>query len=125
VALPDRRIHGVCKTLADEPIHGVPMKTEITTDKLMEDLRLVVSDAEELVRATAGQAGEKVSNARARAEESIRAAKAGIADAGQVAAEHTREAAKAADDYVRENPWAAVGIAAGVGILIGVLISRK
>ncbi|HYN27108.1 MAG TPA: DUF883 family protein [Burkholderiales bacterium] len=102
-----------------------PMKTEITTDKLMEDLRLVVSDAEELVKATAGQAGEKVSNARARAEESIRAAKAGIADAGQMAAEHTREAAKAADDYVRENPWTAVGIAAGVGILIGVLISRK
>ena len=101
------------------------MKTEITTDKLMEDLRLVVSDAEELVRATAGQAGEKVSNARARAEESIRAAKTGIADAGHLAAEHSREAAKAADDYVRENPWAAVGIAAGVGVLIGLLISRK
>lgn len=101
------------------------MTRESTTDKLIEDLRLVVSDAEELIKATAGQAGEKVSNARARAEESIRAAKEGISDAGHVAAEHTREAAKAADDYVRENPWTAVGIAAGVGILIGVLINRK
>jgi len=101
------------------------MKTELTTDKLMEDLRLVVADAEELLKATAGQAGEKLSNARMRAEDSIRAAKASIADAGQLAAEHTREAAKAADDYVRENPWAAVGIAAAVGILIGVLINRK
>lgn len=101
------------------------MKTEVTTDKLMEDLRMVVSDAEELVKATAGQAGEKVGNARARAEDSIRAAKARIAEAGHEAAEHTRDAAKAADDYVRENPWAVVGIAAGVGILIGVLINRK
>ena len=101
------------------------MKTEVTTDKLMEDLRLVVSDAEELLKATAGLTGENVNKARARAEDSIRAAKARIADAGHVAAEHTREAAKAADDYVRENPWTAVGIAAGVGILIGVLINRK
>ena len=101
------------------------MKTEITTDKLMEDLRLVVSDAEELLKATAGLAGENVNNARARAEDSVRAARARIADAGHVVAEQTREAAKAADDYLRENPWAAVGIAAAVGIVIGVLINRK
>ncbi|HZF22037.1 MAG TPA: DUF883 family protein [Burkholderiales bacterium] len=101
------------------------MNTEVTTDKLMEDLRLLVADAEELLKVTAGQAGEKVNNAREHAEESIRVAKARIADAGHVAAEHTREAVKAADDYIRENPWAAVGIAAGVGLLIGVLINRK
>lgn len=101
------------------------MKREITTDKLMEDLRLMVSDAEELLNATAGQAGENVNNAREHAEESIRAAKARIADAAHVAAEHTREAAKAAEDYLRENPWTAVGLAAAVGILIGVLINRR
>lgn len=100
-------------------------ETEITTDKLLEDLRLLVSDAEELLKATAGQAGEKINGARTRTEESVRAAKARIADAGHVAVEHGREAAKAADDYVRDNPWAAVGIAAGVGILIGVLLNRK
>jgi len=101
------------------------MKTEVTTDKLMEDLRLVVSDAEELLKATAGLAGENVNNARARAEDSVRAARARIADAGHVVAEQTREAAKAADDYLRENPWTAVGIAAAVGIVIGVLMNRK
>jgi ElaB/YqjD/DUF883 family membrane-anchored ribosome-binding protein len=101
------------------------MKTEVTTDKLLEDLRLVVSDAEELLKATAGQAGENVNKARARAEDSVRAAKARIADAGHLAIEQTREAAKAADDYLRENPWTAVGIAAVVGVVIGVLINRK
>jgi ElaB/YqjD/DUF883 family membrane-anchored ribosome-binding protein len=97
----------------------------VSTDKLMEDLRLVVTDAEELLRATAGQAGEKVAAARARAAESVDAAKARIAQAGYAVAAQTREAAKVADDYVRDNPWAAVGVAAAVGVVIGILIAKK
>jgi len=97
----------------------------VSTDKLMEDLRLVVTDAEELLRATAGQAGEKVAAARARAAESIDSAKARIAQAGYAAAAQTREAAKATDDYVRDNPWTAVGVAAAVGVVIGMLIAKK
>ena len=96
-----------------------------SADKLMEDLRLVVTDAEELLRATAGQAGEKVAEARARAAESIDAAKTRIAQAGYAAAAQTREAAKVADDYVHDNPWAAVGVAAAVGVVIGILIAKK
>ena len=97
----------------------------ISADKLMEDLRLVVTDAEELLSATAGQAGDKVAAARARAEESIDAAKARIAQAGYAAAAQTREAAKATDNYVHDNPWTAIGVAAAVGIVIGVLLARK
>jgi ElaB/YqjD/DUF883 family membrane-anchored ribosome-binding protein len=97
----------------------------VSADKLMEDLRLVVTDAEELLRATAGQAGEKVAAARARAEESIDAAKARIAQAGYAAASQTREAAKATDEYVHDNPWTAIGVAAAVGVVIGVLLAKK
>lgn len=97
----------------------------VSADKLMEDLRLVVTDAEELLRATAGQAGEKVAAARAKAEESIDAAKVRIAQAGYAAAAQTRVAAKAADDYVHDNPWTAVGVAAAVGVVIGMLIAKK
>ena len=97
----------------------------ISADKLMEDLRLVVTDAEELLRATAGQAGEKVAAARARAGESIDAAKARIAQAGYAAASQTREAAKATDEYVHDNPWTAIGVAAAVGLVIGVLLAKK
>ena len=97
----------------------------VSADKLMEDLQLVVTDAEELLRATAGQAGEKVAAARARATESIDAAKARIAQAGYAAAAQTREAARAADDYVHDNPWSAVGVAAAVGVVIGILIAKK
>lgn len=101
------------------------MSKEISTDKLMEDLRMVVTDAEELLRATAGHAGEKVAAARERAGQSIDAAKARISQAGYAAADQTRIAARATDDYVHENPWTAVGVAAAVGIVLGVLMSRK
>lgn len=101
------------------------MAKEVSSDKLMRDLRMVLEDAEELLRATAGQAGEKVSEARARAEESIRMARAALGEMGDEALERTREAVASADDYVRENPWTAVGIAAGIGLVVGVLLARK
>lgn len=111
---------------AFESIRESEMKSKlVSADKLMEDLRLVVTDAEELLRATAGQAGEKVAAARERAAESIDAAKARIAQAGYAAAAQTRQAAKVTDEYVHENPWAAVGVAAAVGVVIGMLIAKK
>ncbi len=81
---------------------------------LMDELRAVVSDAEELLRVTAGEAGPKVQEVRARAEESLRAAR-----------EHLQGAGKQLDLQVREHPWAAVGIAAGIGLIVGILMSRK
>lgn len=100
-------------------------KQQVSTDKLMKDLRLVMMDAEELLKATAGQAGEKVASARARAEDSIRAAREALAEAGEAAVERGREAAESADEYVHEHPWTAIGIAAGVGLVIGLMLSRK
>lgn len=100
------------------------VKDEVSKEKLMQDLRVVVSDAEELLRATANQAGEKMSAARERIQENLAATKERLAAAQHQAAVKTREAAKATDAYVHENPWKAVGIAAGVGLVIGMLISR-
>lgn len=97
----------------------------VTKDKLIEDLKVVAADVEELLRATASQTGEKVAAARARAEESLRATKARLQEAGEEVAARTRIAAGAADDYVRDNPWQSIGIAAGVGFLLGILVSRR
>ncbi len=97
---------------------------DVSKEKLMQDLQLVVSDAEELLRATAGQAGEKVSAARERIQDSLTSAKARLAVAEEAMMEKTREAARATDEYVHDNPWRAVGIAAGVGLVVGMLISR-
>ena len=97
---------------------------EVSKEKLMQDLRVVVGDAEELLRATAGQAGEKVSAARERIQENLVAAKVRLIAAEEAVVARTKQAAKATDQYVHENPWKAVGIAAGVGLVVGVLISR-
>jgi ElaB/YqjD/DUF883 family membrane-anchored ribosome-binding protein len=93
--------------------------------RLAADLKAVIADTEELLKVTASQAGEKISAARARAEESLSAAKARLDEIEEAAVEKAKAAAKATDTYVHENPWQAIGIAAGVGFLVGLLVSRK
>ena len=97
----------------------------VTKEKLIEDLKVVAQDVEDLLKATASQTGERIAAARERAEESLRSARLRWADASDEAAAKARAAAGAAEDYVRDNPWQAIGIAAGVGLLIGLLIGRR
>ena len=94
-------------------------------DKLVSDMRIVVADAEELLRATAGVAGEKMGDLRERIGESLRDAKLRLADAEVAMVDRTKAAARATDDFVHENPWRAVGVAAFVGLLLGAIISRR
>ncbi|MEO8441400.1 MAG: DUF883 family protein [Betaproteobacteria bacterium] len=100
-------------------------ETSVSTDKLVQDFRAVVADAEELLKATANQAGEKVAIARERIQDSLHAAKVKLAEAEDIIVMRSRQAARATDDFVRENPWQAVGAAAGAGLLIGLLIGRR
>jgi ElaB/YqjD/DUF883 family membrane-anchored ribosome-binding protein len=97
----------------------------VDKDKLLDDLRVVARDVEELLRATAHQTGDRIDEARARAEESLRTARARLEQASEEVAAHTREAARAAERYLRDNPWQSVGIAAGVAFLLGYLIGRR
>jgi len=97
----------------------------VSKEKLMEDLRMVVADAEELLKATTNQAGEQIAAVRTKAGDSLRVAKSRLADAQASAVERIKLAAQTPDVYVHENPWRSVGIAATVGVLIGVLISRR
>jgi ElaB/YqjD/DUF883 family membrane-anchored ribosome-binding protein len=98
---------------------------DVSKQKLVADLKVVVTDAEELLRATASQAGEKVSAARERIQASLATAKVKLTEAERALLEKSKLAARATDDYVRENPWQAVGIAAAAGLVLGVLISRR
>ena len=94
-------------------------------EKLVTDFKIVVADTEELIKATASQAGEKITVARERVQESLREAKKQMDKAEDAIIEKTKHAAKATDTYVHDNPWKAVGIAAGVGLIVGLLISRR
>jgi ElaB/YqjD/DUF883 family membrane-anchored ribosome-binding protein len=97
------------------------MTTAEANAKLMSDLKVVVRDAEELLLATAGQAGEKLTELRGRLGVALESAKE-TCDRWQ---EKTRVTAKAADECIREHPYQTIGVAFGVGLLVGVLVSRK
>jgi len=102
--------------------------TELSTankQKLVSDMKVVVADAEEILRATAGVAGEKMGDLRERIGERLRDAKLRIADAEAALVDRTKAAARATDDFVHDNPWRSVGIAAALGLLLGVIIGRR
>lgn len=98
---------------------------EVTKEKLISDFKVVVADAEALLKASAGQGGEALAAVRSRVEESLAAAKTKMLDAEEELLAKTKAAAKATDEYVHDHPWNAVGIAAGVGLLVGLLIGRR
>lgn len=102
--------------------------SEMTTaqkDKLMSDLSLVVADAEELLKLTAGQAGDKATELRRRMQARMEQARSELAQLQDAAVARAKEAGKAADAYVHESPWAAIGVAAGVGVVLGILLARR
>lgn len=96
-----------------------------TKGKMVDDFKSIVSDADDLLRATAKVSGEGFNLTRAKFEEKIKTAKASLAEAEQIVVDKARQAATATDDYVKGNPWTAVGMAAGVGILIGFLVAKR
>jgi ElaB/YqjD/DUF883 family membrane-anchored ribosome-binding protein len=97
------------------------MTTSEANKRLVGDLKTVAHDAEELMKATANHAGEKVVELRERLSTALDSAKV----TAQRLEDKTIEAAKATDRAVREHPYQSIGIAFGVGLLIGVLVARK
>ena len=96
-----------------------------TKEQLVSNLRRVISDAEDLLAATAGQTDSRVNELRARAREDLNVAREKLADADAAVRARARQAATATDEYVHDNPWSSIGAAAALGILIGVLLGRR
>ena len=87
---------------------------EAAGDKLVNELREVVAAAEELLAAAGSENAERLQEIRTRTEEALRGARERLAGAGDEL-----------EARVRKHPYAALGIAAGIGLVIGVLLSRK
>jgi ElaB/YqjD/DUF883 family membrane-anchored ribosome-binding protein len=96
-----------------------------TKDKLIDDLQMVMADAETLLHATASQAGEAAMAARARIQKNLQVVKERLVKAEEVVLERSKEATQVTDKYVRENLWETIGVTAALALIAGMLIARR
>lgn len=94
---------------------------EANTEKLITELKRMMRDSQELLHSTAGAVGDKATEVRERLTETLDSAKRTC----NKLEDRAIQSAEAADKIVREHPYQSIGIAFGVGLLIGVLVSRK
>ena len=94
---------------------------EESTEKLLSDLKAVVRDGEELLKAGAQELGERGIEARERLANALELAK----DTARKLQDQARVGAQATDQLIRENPYQSIGIAFGVGMLFGILVNRR
>jgi ElaB/YqjD/DUF883 family membrane-anchored ribosome-binding protein len=94
-------------------------------DKLVADFKLITNDVEELLRTTASDANGAMSEVQSRLRDRLHAAKSTLWSIEEQAVEKAKAVANTTDDYVRKNPWTSVGIGAGVGVLLGMLLARR
>jgi ElaB/YqjD/DUF883 family membrane-anchored ribosome-binding protein len=97
----------------------------VTKERLMADVNTVLVDAEELLKQAAQASGEQAADLRRRAQSAITNAKHRLIEAEHKVVDQAKVAARATDSWVHEHPWTAVGIAAGAGLLIGLVLNRR
>ncbi len=95
--------------------------TDLNTEQLISDLKRVVRDSEELIHVTANVAGDKAHEIRERLTNTLETAR----ETCRGLEEKARDVAKTADKTIRDNPYQSIGVAFGIGLLIGVLTTRK
>ena len=94
-------------------------------ERLVDDLAAVLAEAEEMLKRASVETGDKARDLRSQVETQLLRAKLKLQEIEGEAIDHAKAAARATDDYVHDNPWQAIGIAASVGLLIGLLMNRR
>ena len=102
-----------------------PSNSRIARERVMADMRTLARDAESLLKATADDVSEKAREARTRLMSAIERAKSTYDDMQAQGLESARAAAVKADETIRAHPYESLGVAFGIGVLLGVLLRRK
>jgi ElaB/YqjD/DUF883 family membrane-anchored ribosome-binding protein len=100
-------------------------ETSHAKEKLVSDFNAVMNDIDALMKATGYQAEGEAKALRDRIRDRLDGAKERMLDAQHEAVQRAKAAATATDDYVHDNPWQAMGVAAAIGLALGVLIGRR
>ena len=96
-----------------------------TRDKMVDQFSSVLTEAEDMLKRAANETGERAKDMRAQVEAKLLAAKLQLQELQGLAADRAKEAARATDDYVHDHPWQVIGIAAGIGFVVGLLMNRR
>ncbi len=96
-----------------------------STEKFFSDLKTVIESAEGLLHSTAHEAGDHVASAREKTRDKLRSARERLGEMEEDLLSDAQSQAKAADGYVHDNPWRAIGVAAGLAFALGVLMGRR
>jgi ElaB/YqjD/DUF883 family membrane-anchored ribosome-binding protein len=99
--------------------------SEMARERVLQDLNTLARDSEALLKATADDLSEKAKGARARLAAALQRARATYAELQQQTVASAKAAAKRADTVIRDHPYHSIGVAFGVGLLVGVLVARK
>jgi ElaB/YqjD/DUF883 family membrane-anchored ribosome-binding protein len=99
--------------------------TESARDKLVDEFAAVLAEAEEMLKRAATETGDKARDLRSQVETKLLRAKLSLQELEGQAVDQAKAAARATDDYVHDNPWQAIGIAAVIGIAVGLLMNRS
>jgi ElaB/YqjD/DUF883 family membrane-anchored ribosome-binding protein len=98
---------------------------ENARDKLVDDFAAVLAEAEEMLKRAASETGDKARDLRSQVETKLLRAKLSLQEIEGQAVDKAKAAARATDDYVHDKPWQAIGVAAAVGIVVGLLMNRR
>ncbi|AUJ80056.1 MULTISPECIES: DUF883 family protein [Enterobacter] len=101
------------------------MSKDTTSENLRAELKSLADTLEEVLSSSADKSKDEVSKLRSKAEKALKESRYRLGETGDVLAKQTREAAARADEYVRDNPWTGVGIGAAIGVVLGVLLTRR
>ncbi len=94
-------------------------------EKLLEGMKAALDEAEGLLRDAAAASGEQATELRAKAVESLRSTREALHDTKVSAIGEGKRVAREADEYVHDNPWQAIAAAGVIGLVVGLLISRR
>lgn len=97
----------------------------VARERVRADLENLTRDAEDLLKATAGDVSEKAKEARTRVAAALERAKTTCVHLQEQTVATAKAAAKKADTVIREHPYESIGVALGVGVLLGIVIARK
>lgn len=98
---------------------------QLSKEKLINDLHQGIADAEEMLKLTADETSASAAQLRDRVRDRMDRAKAELIHLQQLTVAKAKAAGHATDEFVHENPWKSIGIAAGVGLVVGLLVSRR